>query len=192
MAWTLCTTQPNSELRVARRLDLHREKFNIDVFLPKIIHRYCHHGNLRSALRPAYPRYLWLKNCLGAFYDLRSVFGVTEFLKTGDIVDRSVMALMAVCPDGVLPTPEPESPFHKDDVVLIRSLSGQPAVFDRALNEAEAIVLVEWLGRSVPTTVSFDDLIKRPDLIPSSPKPRRKRHRRRKHRHSSAPAPSQP
>jgi hypothetical protein len=115
------------------------------------------------------------------FHELKAVYGIREFVRTGDIVDRSVMALMAAAdPEGVLPTPEPESRFHHGDRVLVRSLS-QFAIYNRALGDGQSVVLVDWFGRPCPTSVPDEDLLLQPKL--ESPKPARGKRRRRRRRH---------
>jgi len=173
-AWTLAITQPGRELTIARRLDLHA----FQVFLPKIVARVCCRGRLVDRLRPAYGRYIWL-DTKSRFHELRTAFGIVDFLKSGEIVDQTVRQLMAAAPGGILPTPDPDPRFRRGDSIIVRSLDGQRGIFDRMLNTDTALIFMEWMSRQVPVSVIMDDLLAEPK---SPPKPAKKRRRYRRHR----------
>lgn len=185
-SWTLATVQPARELTIARRLTSHE----FPIFLPKVVARVCLRGRVVDRLRPAFPRYLWL-DALGRYHELRTVFGVVDFLKTGPIVDLAVNGLMAVTDqNGVLPIPEATSRFTRGDPVRIRGnglLAGHAAVFDRMLDGGKAIVMVDWFGRPCPTPVLMDDLLAEPKLEVKPAKRRRHRRGHRKGRNANAP-----
>jgi len=179
-SWTLALTQPGRELTIAKRLDL----YNFPVFLPKILARVCLRGRLTDRLRPAYGRYIWL-DTKSRFHELRTAFGIVDFLKSGPIVDLAVNGLMAVAPNGILPTPQIPSRFARGDRIVVRGnglLTGQHGVFDRMLESEKAIVLVDWFGRLCPIPVLLDDLLAEPKVTPKPAKRKRRRHRRRNRR----------
>jgi hypothetical protein len=90
--------------------------------------------------------------------------------------------MAATDPNGVLPTPEQPAPFESGDRVLVRGgpMSGQIALFDRMLDNAKCVILVDWLGRYCPVSCFVEDLLKQPNAV--APKPPKKKRRRHRHR----------
>jgi len=185
-SWSLATVQPGREITIARRLSSHE----FPIFLPKVLVRVCCRGRVMDRVRSAFGRYLWLDPCQ-RFYELRTVFGVKDFIASGTIVDHAVNQLMAVAPDGFLPTPEIPCRFAPGDPVVVRGsglLTGQRGVFDRMLQGDSAIILMDWFGRQVPIPVVLDDLLAEP-RVESKPAKRKRRFRRRHRKGRNAATP---
>lgn len=181
MPFALAISPTNRELSIARALT--RWKFPNLVF--KIRTRAVHRGRLVDRLRPAFPRYIFC-DALDNYAHMRARFGIIDFVRGDDqriaiVPDEALTSLRDVADhDGVLPTPDKSSTrFKSGDHVMIRGasmLAGHPAIYQHAVDETRAVILILWMGRWCPTAIDERDLeneTKPPEA------PRRKRRRRR-------------
>jgi hypothetical protein len=181
MAWALATTQPHREFAAARALTRHDFDFHLFTIRKRVAVR----GRNADRFYPAFPSYLFVSASENWDF-LRDRCLITSFVSRA-LPAGVVPALVAVADDkGCLPTPDVTSErFKTGEQVMIGGmslLSGTVAIFQNMVDEFSAIVLVEWLGRFVPTTIDERDLNAE---ISSS---RTRRHRRGRRRRRSAKA----
>jgi transcription termination factor NusG len=181
MGWSLAQVQPNRELSIARALTRH--EFPNHVF--KVKKQSVSRGRHVDHMRPAYPGYIFL--VVGnAWQTLRERFGITRYVHR-DLPPGIVPALVSTADtNDVLPIVDmPSMRFSHGERVRVQGttslLSGQIGIFQHLVNETDAIVLLPWLGRWVPTLLDERDLvslIEHPNKSESSKRGRKWRRRK--------------
>jgi predicted ATP-grasp superfamily ATP-dependent carboligase len=113
-----------------------------------------------------------------------------DYVRDGEQIatlpDAMMESLLEIADDEhVIPTPEKISTrFQNGDRVKIRgvsqpSLAGCPAVYDHAIDETRAIVLVDWCGRMCPAAIDERELEREAEKIEAAPRRNRRRRRGR-------------
>jgi hypothetical protein len=146
-----------------------------------------HRGRANHRLLAAFPSYIWLTP-KDAWAYLRERFGIAHYIGHGSVIELAMNSLLKVADsDSVIPTPEiVSSRFTHGDHVFINGmgmLAGQRGVFQHIIDEMQAMILIDWMGRWVPVAVDERDLALETNIEKPKPK-RRKRHRRRR-RHNA-------
>lgn len=175
--WALATTMPNAEMRVSERLD----KIDLPHYLFLRRFRVAHRGQLVERLKPAFPSYIIvpMATCWDLVRHVSGVIGVVAFGSQPAAVRPAVIeGLVAACGGGkVLPLEEPEKQFKFGDEVVVDSVVDMVGTFQYSLGDDRAVVLVEWLGRSVFVNVKECELRKKSELV-AKPSDRRRQHQR--------------
>jgi hypothetical protein len=181
MPFAIGISKPACEFRVARQLS----KYNFPHHVFKIKRRIAIRGRARDRFLPAFPTYIFVGNIEQQWEFLRERCGIVRFLHR-EIPPGIVPGLVAmVDANGVFPTTETLSRRFKSGqrvrIIGTSALAGQLATFERMIDNDIALVLIPWLGRSVP--LSLDER----DLMPEnhSGVTRRKRRGRRNRRRSN-------
>ena len=160
--WTLAVTAPNRESHVSAILS----SLEMDHRVFRVVSRIPINGQLIEVLRPVFPGYVFVKPAESREVVL-SIVGVVGFVRFGDeIIDvDQVVENLDEESDGTCVLPwsereEIEEGFIAGDKVRIKGgiAQGFVATFSRYLNRGRAIVLLDYMGRSVPFTVADEDL----------------------------------
>lgn len=197
MSWSLGITAPNREFVVAKKLS----KWGFEHHVFKLKKRIVHRGFPAVRFQPAFPGYVFL-DPRACWEPLREEFGIIEFVRSVDqriaelpeaVVASLVRIALRVGDEAdVLPVEEPRSRFEHGDRVLIRGmtlLAGQWAVYQHALEDQQAVVLIDWMGRWVPVALDERDLTGEQKTRARGRRPRRNRRARIEHQaHSSRTA----
>lgn len=159
--WSLVTTAPNVEFKVAERL------FRIEVeclLIKRQIER-IFHGKRIVRLAAAFPRYVFV--CVhDAWEKVLNINGVIDFVRIGSlpalVSDEVISQLRTrLNSDGILPIIE-KSKFKFGQRVMITGNSihaGRDAVFQYALPNVRACVLQQWFDALRNVEVDEADLI---------------------------------
>lgn len=180
MTWALATTHPNIESRVASSLadaGLHLQLFFVKTMTVV-------RGVLTPALRPAFPRYLFVR-AEERWREILEISGVSGFLTNEEgypakidnmVVDgllaRSVFENNKI----ILNVPPRQSRFKFGDSVQIIGnslISGRKGMFQHLTGDVHAALLVEVMGRFISFRVPESELV----LIPMRVPRKNKRHK---------------
>jgi hypothetical protein len=191
MPWALAISPTNRELSIARSLT----RWNFPNLVFKIRNRIVRRGRLVDHVRPAFPRYIFC-DPLDKYHQMRARFGIVDFVRDdgeriATVPDHALKSLRDIADDeDVLPSPnKPSARFKLGDRVMIRGstmLAGYPAIFQHAVDESRAIVLIDWMGRWCPVGVDERDL---ENELTEAPRRKRRRRRGRNRNHIEAPGP---
>jgi transcription antitermination factor NusG len=191
--WSLGITAPNREFVVASKLD----KWGFPNHVFKLKRCIVHRGFRAMRFKPAFPGYVFL-DPRACWEPLREEFGIIEFVRSGERVaelpETIVVSLVRIAMQigdeaDVLPVEEPRSRFCQGDKVLVRGmtlLAGQWAVYQHALEDEQAVVLIDWMGRWVPVALDERDLVGE-QKTRARGRPRRNRRARIEHQAHSSP-----
>ena len=178
--WVLATTMPNAEVRVSKRL----EKIDIPHFLFMRRFKAAHHGRLVEKLKPAFPSYIIvpMATCWNLAHHVSGVMSIVSFGSQPAVVRHDVVeGLVKICGGGTtLPLEEPERQFKYGDEVVVDGFLDVYGIYQNAIGEDRAVVLVEWLGRAVLVNVKESELRKRSSQPVSRAHDRRIRQRSRR------------
>lgn len=179
-AWGLVTTVPGSERSVS--VELARLNFLHYIFWLR--HTRVVGGRVFNSLMPAFPRYAFvqLEHAWDVVAMVEKITSVVMFagkpaMLSADLMSRLVSRADADC----VMSPEESAKFQIGDRVYVGAdgsiAFGHTAIYDRHLGNNRAVVLFDWMGRSVPIDISQNDLSLEQE---SSKRLSRRRHRRRR------------
>jgi transcription antitermination factor NusG len=191
LGWALATTWPNGERRVCDELAKREVAFH--AFKRKIL--VAHRGCLLEKLVPAFPRYVFVpfSICWDVVRQIVGVVSLVSFDNKPALVRSSIVEdLKARSINDVLIEDEVRSTSkfnYGDEVVLINLTSTftQVGKYHHSDGTGRAVVILEWMGRSIFVNVDECDLALK---VKSFKQKRRNRQRRRRVKATSAVLPS--
>jgi hypothetical protein len=163
--WALVTTMPSTELVVSQ--DLERRLLPHRLFKRRM--RVAHRGRLVERLVPAFPRYVFVpeEDCFSLVENIPNLTGVVSFGRDrpARVRQHVIDQIAASCTsDDVLVEAEDSSRTglkFGDEIFVDAAIRGRGR-YCHATGGGRAVVLIEWLGRSIFANVNECDLRRRP------------------------------
>ena len=153
MHWALITTHPQQEDKVCANLS--RQGFLF--YFPRF--------RRKARIVALFPRYLFVA-IEGAWYDLRSTFGVSRVIMRGDtpdIVPHSVIETLLGRESGGLVHVDPSPRFRQGQKLITRNVhhifSGHDMIYQEMTGPERVRVLLSIMGRSTSVELEVSELI---------------------------------
>ncbi len=163
--WYVVHTKPRQEMLA--QTHLHRQAFR--TYLPLIAQTRRRRDRRVEVILPLFPRYLFIQvnlreQCTAA---VRSTLGVTAMVRFGDQllpVPDSVIAYLQASTDADTGLHRLHAPrFQKGDKVRVDRgpFAGLEGIYQAERGEDRFMILLDFLGRQTPVTLSSDALASR-------------------------------
>ena len=158
--WYAVYTKPRQE--AAAEHNLQRQSY--EVYLPQILERRRRRGSLVQAVKPLFPRYLFVRLDLAVdnAAPIRSTVGVSGMVRMGDqiraVPDQVIEFLRRSANEGT-GLHELEAPrLSKGDAVVVLDgpFAGISGIFEAEQGEDRVMILLQCLGRQAPVALSRD------------------------------------
>ena len=160
--WYTVQSKPRQEAVAEQQL----QNQGYSTYLPKIRHRKQRGGKWTQVTEPLFPRYLFIHVDPNeqSLAPVRSTIGVAALVRFGQIlrpVPNEVIAFLKQAEDEFVGERSDDSwPFQAGDRVQVLEgpFTGLTAVYEMAVAEDRAILLLELLGRTNQIQVPHDNL----------------------------------